>query len=392
MNIGIFTDTYYPLVNGVVTSTLLLEKELTRLGHKVYVFTTTNPNDKSKSPRLFRLPSMPFVFLPSQRVTILYSPKLLLNLGKFDLDIIHTQTEFPVGIFGRMVAEFHKVPTVHTYHTMYEDYVHYIANGHLITKSMARRFSRIFCNRARAVIAPTQKTRDVLNQYGVKRPIVILPTGIDFEPFERSSYDEEELQQLKDGFGIQKQDKVILFIGRLAKEKSIDVIIRQMPHIVKKSPHVKFLIVGDGPVKNSLVNLSKELAVYEHIVFAGEQPWRTIGKFYQLGDVFISASTTETQGLTYIEAMASRLPVIAKQDPSIENIIENGETGFTFESGEELPAIVYEVLANPNRTATIVNHAYENIASLSSKQFALNVEALYEDVIAHYTKRKENHR
>ena len=121
MNIGIFTDTYYPQINGVVTSTCMLKEQLEKRGHRVYIFTAADPNAKEKLPRVFRLPSMPFFFQPSYRAAYMYSPKLLLSLKKLKLDIVHTQTEFSLGLFGKAVAEIYRLPLVHTYHTMYED-------------------------------------------------------------------------------------------------------------------------------------------------------------------------------------------------------------------------------------------------------------------------------
>lgn len=153
MNIGIFTDTYYPQINGVVTSVRTLEKELAKRGHKVFVFTVSHPNAKTAYPRVFRLPSMPFVFLPSHRVGVLYSPKAVSIVKKINLDIIHTHTEFSLGLFGRMMAKQLNIPWVHTYHTMYEEYVHYISKGMLnrLTPKMVANLSRVFCNKCNTI-------------------------------------------------------------------------------------------------------------------------------------------------------------------------------------------------------------------------------------------------
>ncbi len=382
MKIGIFTDTYFPQINGVVTSTRMLEKELNKLGHTVYIFTVSDPNVNNAAPRVFRLPSMPFVFMTSQRVAFLYSPKLLLNLKKLDLDIIHTQTEFPLGIFGKVVSEFYKIPMVHTYHTMYEDYVHYIANGHLITPKMAQQFSRIFCNRARAVIAPTDKTKNYLLDIGVTKPVSVIPTGLDFEPFKRGKYSQEELDNAKKELNINLSDPLIVSIGRVAKEKSIDVVIQQMPELLKKMPNAKLLIVGDGPKRKELQEQAAELGIGSSVIFAGFRPWETIGKYYQLGDVFVTASTSETQGLTYIEALAAKTPVVVKKDKSVEGLIKHGETGYCFERDEDAAELLYYVLSNKEAARRAAEKGYETIDEFSSARFAKNVLSLYEDVIA----------
>lgn len=379
MNIGIFTDTFTPQINGVVTSINMLEHELTKMGHRVFIFTASDPNEKHKSPRVFRLPSFPFIFLPSCRMAFFYPPKLLLSLGKIKLDVIHTQTEFPLGIFGMLVSEFYRLPHVHTYHTMYEDYVHYIANGHLFTPKMARQYSRIFCNGAGVVIAPVEKAKASLLDYGVKRPIRVIPTGFDFSHFDNVNCDPEEIINTRAEFGIAADMPVIVTVCRIAKEKSIDVIINQMPKLLEKLPDLKFVIVGDGPYKSVLTELCDKLNVSSSVIFAGSRPWVDIAKYYRLGDLFVSASTSETQGLTYIEAMASRVAVAARRDPSIEGVVINGKTGYTFENEADCAETLYTALTSDN--SVMKETAWLNIQNMSAVNFARAVEAVYTEAL-----------
>jgi len=389
MNIGIFTDTYYPQINGVATSVRMLQKELTRLGHKVYIFTTTDPLASGVELGVFRLPSMPLVFLPERRMSFFFSPKLLLWLRRVKLDVVHTQTEFPLGFFGRFVSEIFHLPSVHTYHTIYEDYVHYIANGHLITPRMAQQFSRIFCNRANVVVTPAEKSNALLQSYGVKRPIRTIPTGIDFSPFSRDKYSAEDIIEAKRELGIDPDAPLVVFVGRIAIEKSLDVVVKAMPKLLEKLPAAKLAIVGEGPAIPIISALAVELGVYESVIFAGPKRWETIGKYYQMGDAFVTASKTETQGLTYIEAIAAKTPVVAKKDRSIDGVVENGKTGFTFEEDGELPDLLYYILSHKADMKKITDDAFENIQALSAEQFAKNIEALYEEVIDDYKNRPQ---
>ncbi len=383
MHIGLFTDTYTPQINGVATSTTLLKAQLEALGHKVFVFTTTDPKARSKTPDIFRLPSMPFVFLPTHRMTVMYSPKLLLHLRKLNLDIIHTQTEFPLGIFGKVVSDFLKIPHVHTYHTMYEDYVHYVANGHVITPAMAQKYSRLFCNRADMVIAPVDKAKQSLMAYGVRKPIAVIPTGLDFSAFNSRRHTQQDVDALKTQYGITPQDRVVVYVGRVAKEKSLEVVIQAFKPLAEGLlPAAKLVIVGDGPLKQEYEALAQSLGIKERVVFTGAKPWADIGKYYRLGHVFATASTSETQGLTYLEAMAAGLPVVAKKDPSVEGIIHHGETGYLFETDEQLPALLAHVLTHQKEAAAVAKTGHESIQSLSAQQFAQNVAALYQQVIA----------
>ncbi len=380
MNIGIFSDTYEPQINGVTTSIKMLYNELTKKGHNVYIFTISDPKAEP-SPNVFRLPSIPFVFLPSHRVAYAYPPNLILKLRKLKLDIVHTQTEFPLGIFGKLVSEFYRIPCVHTYHTMYEEYVHYVAKGHILTPKFAQTYSRIFCNRARAVIAPVEKTKESLLQYGVKRPISVIPTGIDLEPFKQGLYSDEEINEAKKEVGLNLTDPVIVTVTRVAKEKSIDVIIRQLPKLLEKIPTVKFVVVGPGPMIDELKELSASLGVQDSVIFAGPKPWNVIGKYYQMGDLFTTASTSETQGLTYIEAMAAKVPVVVKQDKSFEGIIADGRTGYCFDKDDMLPDVLYKALTNKQASAAVAENAYYAIQHLSSKYFADKIEDLYYKLI-----------
>ena len=388
MNIGLFTDTYYPQISGVMTSVMMLEKELTKLGHNVYIFTTTDPNAPRSVPRVFRLPSMPFVFFPERRLTFFYPPGLLVKVRSLKLDIVHTQTEFSMGIFGKLVSEFSRIPMIHTYHTMYEDYVHYIANGRLITPKMAKRLMRLFCNRAQEVIAPSEKTADYLAQIGVVRPINTVSTGIDFAPFAKENFTQEQIARTRAKYGINEKAPVVVTIGRIAKEKSIDVLVRQMPELLAKLPDAMLLIVGDGPARAGIEDLAESLNIRNSVVFTGAVPPEEVALYYQLGDVFASASTSESQGLTYIEAIAGGVPVAVKRDRPVESLIVHGKTGFFFERDEDAAAVLHYALTHPEEAAAAAEAALTAAGHLSSERFAMNVEEIYTRAIAERKARK----
>ena len=376
MNIGIFTDTYYPQINGVVTSIRMLEKELAKLGHRVFIFTTTDPNAR-QSENVFRLPSMPLTFLPSNRVAILYSPKLLYKMKSMRLDIVHTHSEFPLGILGKLASEIFRVPMVHTYHTMYEDYTHYILNGYLITPRMARGFSRVFCNRAKVVIAPVEKTRDYLKEIGVNRPIKTIPTGLDFSPFAAENFTERDIERTKHELGLEKDMPVVISVGRVAKEKSLDFLIRIMPVLLEKLPDAKLVIVGDGPYLETLKQMAEDYGVKNSVIFAGARPWDALGRYYRMGDVFATASTSETQGLTCVEAMAAKVPVLVKKGSSFEGLVKHGETGFLFDDEQDAADMIYYVINHKEEAQKVTERGFQAIQPLSARQYALNVEKVY---------------
>lgn len=384
MNIGLFTETYYPEINGVANSVYMLKNELEKRGHHVYVFTTTTPGAPEYEHNVFRVPSIPFIFITERRVGLFYQPKLAQIMRKLNLDIIHTHTEFSLGIFGRIMAKELKLPIVHTYHTIYEDYTHYMTHFRALdrrAKALARTYSKVCCNTVEQVIVPTEKTKDLLMQYSVHKDISVVPTGIDLSKFDRTQYSQEEVQDLKQKYGLLPEHKIMLYIGRVSPEKNIEEIINAMPEYMKTREQVRFVIVGNGPALEKLENLVKELHLEKQFVFTGAQPWDRIGLFYQLGDVFVSASKSETQGLTYIEAMASGLPVVAKEDKCLEDILEQGFNGYSFTNQQGLYYGLDQIFFEDKNTEYSKN-AIEKVKKYSSEEFAYQVEQVYQQVMS----------
>ena len=384
LNIGIFTDTYSPQINGVATSIVTLRRELEKRGHMVFLFTAKDPAAESKEARVFRMPSVPLVFSPAYRATYMCPPRLLLSMRKFKLDVVHTHTEFSVGVLGKVVSNYLQKPHVHTYHTMYEEYTHYVAGGRLISRNMAGKLSRMFCNRAQTVIAPVASTRERLLGYGVTRQIEVVPTGIDFAPFAKDSFAPEDIRAIKESIGIEPGCPTVVSIGRVAREKSVDVLIGAMPKLLERLPGAKLVFVGNGPIIREMAALATSLGVGESVIFTGGKPLTDIGKYYQIGDVFATASTTETQGLTYYEAMASGVPVVAKYDTSIANTLIDGHNSYVFHEDAQLPGVLHKALADKQAARRLTRNAYEAIRPYSSQKFGETMESLYENVIAQY--------
>lgn len=385
MNIGLFTETYYPEINGVATSVFMLKTELELLGHNVYVFTTTSPGSPEYEHNVFRVPSLPCILITERRVGVFYQPKLAHIIKKLNLDIIHTHTEFSLGIFGRIMARELHLPIVHTYHTIYEDYTHYITRMKSLdkrAKNFVRVFTKVCCNTVEQVIVPTEKVKELLKEYSVVKDIAVVPTGIELKKFEKENFPGEEIRELKAQYGILPEDKVILYLGRISREKNLEEVLSAMPDYLGSRKQVKFVIVGNGPDKERLEKLKNGLNCADRIIFTGEQPWDIIGRFYQLGDVFVSASNSETQGLTYIEAMAAGLPVVAKEDRCLDEILKNGYNGYTFTDREGFMKGLDAVLFG-SESFKYGENAVKMVKKYSTEEFALNVLEVYEKVLRH---------
>jgi 1,2-diacylglycerol 3-alpha-glucosyltransferase len=384
MKIGLFTDTYLPQINGVATSVFMHKENLEKLGHQVFVFTTTDPKAPLNETGVFRISSIPFA--SSRRIGIFIPPSLSRFIKGLGLDMVHTHTEFSLGIIGRSIARDLKIPFIHTYHTIYENYTHYIVKrlGVLepAAKKLARTISTSFCNSANSVITPTDKVRDLLLSYSVRNNISVIPTGIDTNRFNKSKHSPESLLELRASLGIGIQDKLLLYIGRMSKEKNIEELLTYLREYLLSQSNVKLLLVGDGPDKRRLVDLAKETGIHNHTIFAGEVPWDNIGAYYQLGELFVSASQSETQGITYMEALASGLPVVARADRCLEGVIQNKVNGFVFYDQAELTGYVDLILHNSEAREQLSRGAVHSIHDLSGVHFAKSIEAAYERLLA----------
>lgn len=384
LNIGLFTETYYPEINGVANSVYMLKTELEKRGHNVYVFTTTTPGSPEHEHNVFRVPSIPFIFISERRVGLFYQPKLAHVIKKLNIDLIHTHTEFSLGIFGRIMAKELRLPIVHTYHTIYEDYTHYLTHVKALdrrAKAFARTYSKVCCNTVEQVVVPTEKTKELLMRYSVHKDIAVVPTGIDLSKFDRNQFSSETMNALRLKYSIKPQEKVLLYLGRVSPEKNIEEIIKAMPDYMKTRENVKFAIVGSGPDLDKLVNLVQQLNLTDRFVFTGMQPWDSIGMYYQLGDVFVSASRSETQGLTYIEAMASGVPVVAREDQCLEDIVENGQNGYTFTEKEGLYQALDQILFT-DKTTDYSGNAIQKVSKYSTQEFAFQMEKVYQQVMS----------
>lgn len=397
MKIGIFTDTYNPVTSGVVTSINMVEQEMKKRGHEVYVFTTSKSIQPNENQTLYMLNSIPLLIAKQykNRIATFYSREVAKQIKELNLDIVHTQTEFSLGAFGKIISRKFNLPFIHTYHTMWEDYVHYITpiktSRNIYLKRFARSFSRGFVRKAECVITPSNKTAKYL-KYKCKvknKPIYIIPTGIDIKPFKKDNFTLEEKNQLKHSLGINADEKVILFLGRVADEKSINVIMDVMPSIFNEYKKCKFVIVGDGPAKKSLEEQAKQLNIQDKVIFTGKVPWNEVPKYYNLGDVFVNASLTETQGLTFIEAMAAELPIVAKYAPNLSEFIKNGKNGILVKKNLDFKKQIIKVLKDKKLKNTLVENGNITAQEYSIEQFGDKLEMLYSEIIELHNMKKQ---
>lgn len=386
MRIGLFSDTYTPDINGVVSSIVTLQKELEKRGHEVFVIT----NHKAflttqREGNVLRLPGLELKWLYGYKLTTPYHFSARDEIRKMNLDVIHVHTEFGVGMFARIVAKYLNIPVVSTYHTMYEDYTHYINRFaidevEVISKKFVTSFSRMISDNVHAVIAPSEKTKETLLKYGVKTPIYVIPTGLELEQFDQNRIDKEKVLKLRAEYGLSKEDHVITFIGRIAKEKSIEIPLEGFRYI--SDPHTKLMIVGGGPQLEELKALAKQYHIEDKVIFTGPKPRTEIPLYYAIADAFVSASLTETQGMTFIEALASQLPVFARADEVLTDLVIEGESGYLFETPQEFAQKAEAFLAlDLESRITLCLNACAKVKPYDGNMFYTKVMSVYYQAI-----------
>ena len=394
MRIGIFTETYTPYISGLVTSEVMLKHALEKQGHEVYVVTANIESFKyeyDEKERVLKIPGLPTGIYDS-RLTSIYPVRAVKKIKSWKLDVIHSQTEFAVGTFARIIAKQYNIPLVHTYHTMYEDYIHYVTKGYFkkSTKKLLEYFTKFYCDTtATELIVPTTKTYKLFTEkYKFEKNIHIIPTGIEVDRFFEENINKEEVQNLRKRLDLSKKDFVILFVGRLAEEKNVEFLINSQKNLNKKYNNIKLIIVGDGPDKEKYEKLSNSLGLSNNIIFTGKAAWGDMPYYYHISDVFATASKTETQGLTIIEAMASQVVPVCMRDEAFQSMVTEELNGLFFVTNEEYETEIKRLYQNPKELKKFDKQARIQAEHYSSKNYADRVLEVYQRAIKE--KQEEN--
>lgn len=386
MKIGIFTDTYLPDINGVATSSHILRHALEKHGHEVLIVTSELPDDSDykDEENVLRLPGIEMKKIYGYRISNIFSFKGMKEITNQGLDVIHIQTEFGIGIFGKIAAQILNLPVVYTYHTMYEDYTHYVAGGltplNTIVKKSIENISRIYGDNCTELIVPSEKTKEALISYGLEKDAHIIPTGLILDAFDEKNIDKEKVAAIREKYQI-KDEFVVTFLGRLAPEKSVELILEAGALLKQDGVHFKMMIVGKGPSLDDLKEEARRLKIDDVVIFTGPVTSDQVPNYYHASDLFVSASITETQGLTFIEAQASGLVVLARHDKNLESVIVDGKNGFYFTDAKDLAEKIKMVQMMD--TADIRHQAYLDAQQYSDDVFYEKVYGVYQLAIEH---------
>jgi len=377
LKIGIFTDSYRPYTSGVVRSIETFSAELQAQGHETYIFAPDYPNCEGNEQRVFRFSSIP---APTNNGFVLAVPisiRLRPLLKKLNLDIIHVHSPFMLGRLGARWAKKLNLPLVFTFHTLYDQYVHYVPFGQNLTKEITKKFCAEFCNHCDLVIVPTGVITDHLKNWGVAADIRVIPTGIKLENFRQ-----EQKNWLQTKFNIDPAAKIIISVGRLGKEKNFGFIIDSFKEIAAAYPDTRLVLVGNGPEKEALAKQCRELGIAGQVVFTGTLTGEETALAYNSAHIFAFASVTETQGLVIGEAKTAGLPVVAVRANGVSEMVEDGIDGFLTDlHKEQFVGKIKLLLEDQHLLHTLGQNAAVNAEKISAANCTNRLLECYREVI-----------
>ena len=376
MKVLITTDWYAPVINGVVTSVLLLQRELERLGHEVRVVTLSNSLHSYKDGPVYYMGSVSAgKIYPGARLRISQKHSMMRELMAWRPDVIHSQCEFSSFRVAYALSNRLGIPIIHTYHTVYEDYTHYFSPSVRVGRYVVSAFSRWICRHAACIVAPSRKVELLLRDYSVRAPIQVIPTGVDLSAY-RETPAPGRLEELRRRWHIPEDHTILLYLGRMAKEKNLERLIDQIAAAGRRD--VTLLLVGDGPDREAALDRALERGV--DVIYTGMVPHSEAPDYYRLGDIFVTASTSETQGLTYFEALAAGVPVLCLRDSCVDGVVENGVNGWQYEDGADFAARLSAFCGDSGLRRRMRQAALASSEQFSAEAFGRAAEALYRSV------------
>jgi glycosyltransferase involved in cell wall biosynthesis len=399
MKIVMFTDAYWPRVNGVTVSVDSFSRSLIKAGHEVLIicssypetnFTVTGNQEREGDPQIVRVPSMPAFFLSKEDRIAKFNKWhwVFKQVELFDPDLVHINTEFMIAEFGFLYAAAHNLPAVYTFHTMWEDYAesYFPLFPPAIVRFFIRGILKNILRRSYRVIVPTPQIEAVVKKYKFKRETFLLPTGIDPRLF---VHDPAEITWFREKMEAQypalKGKRILLFAGRVAKEKNLGFLLGILPGILARHPDAVLLVIGNGPDLDYFREEAAGLGVADHCVFTGYMERKDLALAYGMSEVFVFPSLTETQGLVTLEAMFSGVPVVAIGEMGTIMVMGGDNGGFMVRNDpNEFTRRVLELMEDQELYARKALEAKEHARAWSIGEITRRLEEIYKKITASY--------
>lgn len=376
LSIAVFSDSALPILNGVSVSIDLLVRGLRERGHSVHLFTSNYAGHQETDPNTHRFFALKTPLAKDYPFTLGPFYPILAEFRKHQFDLVHTHTPFTVGFVGLRWAESHEIPIVSTYHTHYDKYTHYIP-------ILPKRFSRYkiakhtnwYYNNVDHVITPSVHSEKWLRRHSVSKPISVIPTAIP----EAKRLDRDMIRR---ELGVRKHQKVLLYVGRIAREKNLEQLLRSASIAFDKDPNLVLWLVGDGPAREDYRRLTSDLGIGDRIKFFGFIPRKDVDKFYAAADVFTFPSMTETQGLVVVEAMSYGLPAVVMKGGGASDPVVNGVNGVVVgNDSESFAQACLKVLGETESERTYFEGALDTAEQYSLTKMIDKIESCYQRVL-----------
>ncbi|MDD5680257.1 MAG: alpha/beta fold hydrolase [Candidatus Omnitrophica bacterium] len=372
------TNTYFPIVGGIEQSIYSFSEEFKSLGHEVLIVTPAFEGMPAEEPGVIRIPAFQKVNGTIFSVNFPTSKLLTRYMKDFSPDIVHSHSPFFMGDFALRLSRQHAIPLVFTYHTMFEQYVHFLPIQNEGTKRFMVKYAAGYANLTDQVISPSESVRDILLKRGVKTSMEVVPTGVDLERFSKN-----------DGKTFRRQNQippdalVIGHAGRLAPEKNLDFLINCMVEALKKDPKVHALIVGLGPAEKMIKDTFKQAGLEKRLHLTGVLHYQHLVDAYFAMDVFAFASLSETQGMVLVEAMAAGVPVVALDAPGARDIVKDYHNGRLLNEMDQqnfVDALTWALYRTPEELQTM-----KQVIRMTVQKYPINASAkhmleIYENV------------
>lgn len=377
MRIIFFTDVYRPTVNGVVGSIDLFADEMRKHGHTVQIVCPKYNDDHGDEQNILRIQSIPFLLYKEYRLASVFSKTLFSHMRKNVYDVVHIHSPFAIGLLGIYYAKRYNLPVVYTAHTNYADYLHYVPGASkIITPEVTDKLAARFSNRIDLTIAPSEKIKQNLLKDGATQPVEVMATGIHLDQFTQGNE-----QNFRDKFNLMN-DPLLLYLGRVTKEKNISFLLQSFSRVHADRPDIKLVIVGDGPYRSHIEKEVEESGLAGSVVFTGYLQGQDRLDAFAAGDIFCMTSKTETQGMALLEAAASKLPLAVISDRAYEYIAHEGYNAIVAPDDiEEYSSQVLALLNDPRRRVEYAHNSLKLSHQFSIAHQAKQLVELYEKCI-----------
>ncbi|MBQ9414633.1 MAG: glycosyltransferase [Clostridia bacterium] len=383
MKILLVSDAYRYTMNGVAGVVITLADTLRALGHETKVISMSNKAESFKQGDDYFIASFPVPVYPEVRQTLAHHHPFFKEIKEWRPDVIHVHTEGSAARIARSISKATGAPLVITLHTDYVKFVFHEHSQARILKTVSVPIAAIAYRRANIATAPSKKAEMLLKGFKFKHAVRVIPNGIKLERFRRD-YGEGEREALFEQLGIPDNGKLFVCVSRLSAEKNIEEILRFFPAVLSQEPEARLMIVGDGPDKKSLMKQAAVEGLGGRVLFTGRIPQDDLFRYYKAGIAFISASTFEIHSLTYLEAMACGLPLICRDDPSIEGVLLDGENGYVYHNKEEFVDRCVRLLRDAELQKKLADFALRHSEEFSDIRCAERMLELYQYAMENY--------